>query len=84
MSHIDQLLALGAQMVAGSVFLDRKEVGKFAQGQFMLYPEGEAALAAAKPEEPPQLPEEPKPKRKPKAPALDVTGDLGDLLGDDA
>lgn len=83
MSHVEQLLALGAEMVAGSVWLNRKEVGRFAHGQFMLYPEGEAALAAAKPEEPQQLPED-KPKRKVKAPApaLDVTGDLEALLDD--
>lgn len=87
MDHASQLLALGAEVVAGTMYLNRKEVGKFAHGQFTLYPEGEAALEAARPEEPQQLPEDrpaPKARAKTKAPAIDVTADLGDLLNDGA
>jgi hypothetical protein len=58
----EKLLAQGADLVAGTVYLHRKEVGKFVHGTFVLYPEGEAILAEL--EEAPQQVEIPDDKPK--------------------
>ena len=39
-----RLLALGAEVVCGDLILNRQVVGMYRHGQFMLTPEGEAAL----------------------------------------
>jgi hypothetical protein len=66
----DKLHALGAQSVAGRVFLNHVEVGRWADGQFLIYPEGEEAIAAAEAPAAEEVPaEQPKPRRAARAKA---------------
>lgn len=64
----ETLLSLGAEPVAGRVYLKHIEVGRFVDGQFLMAPEGEEAIARAKPEEPQQIAPAPEPAPAP-APA---------------
>lgn len=58
---LQTFLDAGAEPVAGTVYLNRQEMGRFYNGEFIVSPAGEtylATLAAAKPAAPPALPPE--------------------------
>lgn len=88
MSDLKSFQAAGAEVVAGSVILNRVTVGVLRNGHFLITPEGTEMLPTLAPKEATEAEAAPKPakkaaKVKPEAPAADtLTGgtDLDDLL----
>lgn len=80
----EKLFALGAEPVAGTVYLNHKEVGKFTSQGFVLLPAGEAALAEAAVEDAPPPAPKSKAAKAAKAaeppPAIDEAAELDALL----
>lgn len=44
---IERLVELGAQVIGGVAYIDRKEVGRWVEGSFITFPEGATAIATA-------------------------------------
>lgn len=74
MSNVDKLIALGAQAVGGNLVWKGQLLGQFRSGEFIITPEGEAALNI----EDVEVREVKRSRKKEETPAVEETAPAGD------